>query len=88
MKTTLNLPAGKLLWQVFLLHPLEDEMLTCKEIYVEGPCGKFKLPSCGNCLQSPTVYRDAQDTGRTSTTSSSPAILGHHYCLLELQRHS
>lgn len=48
MKTTLNLPAGKLLWQVFPLHLLKDKVLTCKEI-------------CGNCLQSPTVYQDAQD---------------------------
>lgn len=54
MKTTLNLPACKLLWQVFPLDLLKDEMLTCKEIYMEGPCGKFK---CDEYLPVVTVYR-------------------------------
>lgn len=31
------------LWKVFLLHLLKDKMLTCKEMYLEGPCGKFSV---------------------------------------------
>lgn len=54
MQTTLNLPAGKLLWQVFSLHLLKDKMLTWKEIYMEGPCGKLK---CNEYLPVVTVYR-------------------------------
>lgn len=79
MKTTLNLPAGKLLWQVFLLHPLEDEMLTCKEIYVEGPCGKFK---CNEYLPVVTVYRVRPST-EMHRTRAGPQPQAHRLPFLD-----